>query len=346
MRQTQPAASFPVPHSRQHRRDSSPPAHPSGTPHMSRSRDPLPAPKLHQTQSTHHPDAPQHTLTSSPLCTLQVRIIEQQLRRNVSSTASSGSPHAPEQTSSDAEPKAQTQSAPADAPASHSPYAKPAHIPDAPHPAPASTHPDAPWPPPKPRQSKGSERHHKSASSVGKDGPAASHRSADGRAQSSTLAPPPASPSVLPGRCSPDRSSPRRSQPHTLQAPSRESSIEVFTLFPRELFRVLQSRLSKPIQALRKNHRCRHHRPKQRAPPHLIHAGNPSKPAIPQRLLRSIAAHQLLQHPLFCGSRRDRFRSANRGSRSHTLQNECITLRATHRRKPRPEPWLFELNLK
>src|SRR5260370_23931719 len=81
-----PAASLPAPHPSSHRRGSTQPVHPSGKSRTSRSLGPPPAPTLHQTQSTHRPDAPPRTSASGPLRVLQVRIfqvriLEQQLRR-------------------------------------------------------------------------------------------------------------------------------------------------------------------------------------------------------------------------------------------------------------------------
>src|SRR5271155_5552030 len=100
------------------------------------------------------------------------------------------------QNSSGAARMVQTPPTLADAPASHIPCARPAHTPDVPHPVPASTHRDAPSPPLKPPQSRGSARRRRSASSAGTDDPAALHRSADDPVPAQAQLPPPASPSV------------------------------------------------------------------------------------------------------------------------------------------------------
>src|SRR6266851_2125082 len=49
---------------------------------MSQPHAPPPEPAPHRTQSTHHPDAPRHTSTSSPLSPLKILILKQQIARN------------------------------------------------------------------------------------------------------------------------------------------------------------------------------------------------------------------------------------------------------------------------
>ena len=56
--------------------------------------------------------------------------------------------------------------------------------------------------------------------------------------------------------------------PHD-RAVCREFLVKRIALFVSELFRIVQDRMR---EAIRQNHRCRHHRPRERPPPGFIHS--------------------------------------------------------------------------